>query len=90
MKRLSIFFILLLYLPFMLFAQRGTIFEKTYRVRSERRYRAVAGLSMGGGDTIFYALHHPEMFATAALLSASTGNWEFEQFKQRTKLFIQY
>ena len=59
--------------------------EKTYRVRSERRYRAVAGLSMGGGGTIFYALHRPDMFAAAAPLSASTGNWDLEQFKQRTR-----
>ncbi|MDR1602400.1 MAG: esterase family protein, partial [Tannerella sp.] len=50
--------------------------EATYRVRSERRYRAIAGLSMGGGGTIFYALHHPEIFAAAAPLSATTGsNW---------------
>ena len=59
--------------------------EKTYRVRSERRYRAVAGLSMGGGGTIFYALHQPDVFAAAAPLSAATGNWDFEQFRQRTK-----
>jgi enterochelin esterase-like enzyme len=57
--------------------------EKTYRVRKERRYRAVAGLSMGGGGTVFYALHRPDMFAAAAPLSASTGNWDFEQFKSR-------
>ena len=57
--------------------------EKTYRVRSERRYRAVAGLSMGGGGTIFYALHQPDMFAAAAPLSASTGSWDIEQFKER-------
>lgn len=57
--------------------------EKTYRVRSERRYRAVSGLSMGGGGTIFYALHHPELFAAAAPLSASTGSWDIEQVKQR-------
>ena len=55
--------------------------EKTYRVRSERRYRAISGLSMGGGGTIFYALHRPNLFAAAAPLSASTGNWSFEQFK---------
>ena len=58
--------------------------EKTYRVRTDRRYRAVAGLSMGGGGTIFYALHRPDMFAAAAPLSASTGNWDLEQFKQRS------
>ena len=57
--------------------------EKTYRVRSDRHCRAVAGLSMGGGGTIFYALHQPDMFAAAAPLSASTGNWDLEQFKQR-------
>jgi enterochelin esterase-like enzyme len=57
--------------------------EKTYRVRSERRYRAVSGLSMGGGGTIFYTLHHPDLFAAAAPLSASTGNWEYEQYKNR-------
>jgi enterochelin esterase-like enzyme len=45
--------------------------EKTYRIRSEKQFRAVAGLSMGGGGTIIYALHHPEMFASACPLSAS-------------------
>jgi enterochelin esterase-like enzyme len=45
--------------------------EKTYRVRAEKQYRAVAGLSMGGGGTVLYALHHPEMFASACPLSAS-------------------
>lgn len=57
--------------------------EKTYRVRAERRYRAVAGLSMGGGGTVFYALHHPEIFAAAAPLSAATGSWNLEQAKSR-------
>jgi enterochelin esterase-like enzyme len=45
--------------------------EKTYRIRSEKQYRAIAGLSMGGGGTTIYALHHPEMFASACPLSAS-------------------
>jgi len=57
--------------------------EKTYRVRSERRYRAVSGLSMGGGGTIFYALHRPDLFAAACPLSASTGSWNIDQVKQR-------
>jgi len=57
--------------------------EKTYRVRAERRYRAISGLSMGGGGTIFYSLHHPEMFAAAVPLSASTGSWELGQLKAR-------
>jgi enterochelin esterase-like enzyme len=49
--------------------------EKTFRVRSERRYRAVSGLSMGGGGTIYYAMRHPEMFAAAAPMSATTSAW---------------
>ena len=60
--------------------------EKTYRVRTERRYRAISGLSMGGGGTLFYSLHHPEMFAAAAPLSASTGNWDLQQAMSRVDL----
>lgn len=47
--------------------------EKTYRAKTERRYRAIAGLSMGGGGTFMYALHQPEMFSSACPLSAATG-----------------
>jgi enterochelin esterase-like enzyme len=59
--------------------------EKNYRTRTDRRYRAVAGLSMGGGGTITYTLHRPDLFAAAAPLSASTGAWDFEKFKSDTK-----
>ena len=38
--------------------------EKKYRIKGEKRFRAVAGLSMGGGSFI-YALHHPEFFSSA-------------------------
>jgi enterochelin esterase-like enzyme len=58
--------------------------EKTYRVRADKRYRAIAGLSMGGGGTIAYALHRPDWFAAAAPLSAATG-LDFEKFKSDTK-----
>lgn len=47
--------------------------EKTYRTKTDKRYRAIAGLSMGGGGTFMYALHHPELFAAACPLSASVG-----------------
>jgi len=47
--------------------------EKTYRIKREKRYRAVSGLSMGGGGTFMYALHHPELFSSACPLSASCG-----------------
>ncbi len=47
--------------------------EKQYRIKGEKRYRAVSGLSMGGGGTFMYALHHPELFSSACPLSASCG-----------------
>ncbi len=45
--------------------------EKTYRIKGEKRYRAVAGLSMGGFGTLIYALKYPQLFAAAAPLSAA-------------------
>ncbi len=57
--------------------------EKTYRIKNEKRYRAVAGLSMGGGGSFMYALHHPEMFSSACPLSAYIGPLSIEQFKRR-------
>lgn len=47
--------------------------EKKFRIKGEKRFRAIAGLSMGGGGSFMYALHHPELFSSACPLSASTG-----------------
>jgi len=47
--------------------------EEKYRIKSEKRYRAVSGLSMGGGGTFYYALHRPDLFSSACPLSAATG-----------------
>ena len=59
--------------------------EKTYRVKTEKRYRAVAGLSMGGDGTFTYALHHPELFAAACPLSAGTGPISLDSARARLK-----
>ena len=56
--------------------------EKEYRVKSEKRYRAISGLSMGGGGTFVYALHHPEMFSSACPLSASCGPLSLDDAKK--------
>ncbi len=45
--------------------------EKTYRVRAQKRFRAVAGLSMGGLGALLFVGKHPELFAAAAPLSAA-------------------
>ena len=55
--------------------------EKTYRIKGEKRYRAVSGLSMGGGGTFMYALHHPELFSSACPLSASCGPLSMDDMK---------
>jgi enterochelin esterase-like enzyme len=55
--------------------------EKKYRVKGEKRFRAISGLSMGGGGTFVYALHHPELFSSACPLSAATGFLTLEDAK---------
>lgn len=45
--------------------------EKTYRCRSEKRFRSIAGLSMGGFGALLYAFHYPELFNASAALSAA-------------------
>jgi enterochelin esterase-like enzyme len=55
------------------FSELMPFIEKTYRTKNEKRYRAVAGLSMGGGGSFMYALHRPDLFSAACPLSAATG-----------------
>jgi len=44
--------------------------EKKYRIKTEKKYRGIAGLSMGGYGTLIYALKYPRLFGAAAPLSA--------------------
>lgn len=44
--------------------------EKIYRIKSEKHYRGIAGLSMGGYGSLIYALKYPDLFAAAAPLSS--------------------
>jgi len=57
--------------------------EKTYRIKADKHYRAISGLSMGGDGTFTYTLHHPELFAAACPLSAGTGPLTIEDAKTR-------
>jgi len=61
--------------------------EKTYRIKNEKRFRAIAGLSMGGGGSFMYAMHHPELFSSACPLSAYTGPLTIDQLKDQLKSF---
>ncbi len=57
--------------------------EKTYRIKADKHYRAIAGLSMGGDGSFTYALHHPELFSSACPLSAGTGPLTLDIAKTR-------
>lgn len=54
--------------------------EENYRAKTGKRNRAIAGLSMGGGGTVVYASHHPEMFIAAYTMSG--------YFKRQDELFF--
>lgn len=58
--------------------------EKNYRAKNDKRYRAVAGLSMGGGGSLMYALHRPELFSSSCPLSAYIGPLSLAEAKTRT------
>ena len=45
--------------------------EKTYRVKKDKAYRAIAGLSMGGFHSLFISINHPDMFDYVGLFSAA-------------------
>lgn len=59
--------------------------EKQYRIKADKRFRAVAGLSMGGDGSFTYALHHPELFSAACPLSAGTGPLTLEEATARIR-----
>jgi enterochelin esterase-like enzyme len=55
--------------------------EKTYRIESGPRNRALAGLSMGGGHTLRTITMHPDQFGyvgiwSAGLFGGATDDWE--------------
>ncbi len=57
--------------------------EGQYRIKKEKRYRAISGLSMGGGGSFMYALHRPELFSSAAPMSAYVGPLTKEDLEQQ-------
>jgi enterochelin esterase family protein len=45
--------------------------EREYPVRKDRDGRAIAGLSMGGAESLYTGLNHPDQFAWVASMSAA-------------------
>lgn len=47
--------------------------EKRFRVKKDKAYRAMAGLSMGSFQTQYCCFNHPELFDYIGVFSGSTG-----------------
>lgn len=46
--------------------------EKQYRIRSNKEFRAIAGLSMGGNGALLLSMRHPGLFSSCVAMSAGT------------------
>ncbi len=55
------------------FAELIPFIQKEFRTIADKQHRAVSGLSMGGGGSAGYALHHPELFSSACPMSGALG-----------------
>jgi enterochelin esterase-like enzyme len=62
--------------------------ETHYRIRPGRENRAIAGLSMGGGQTLRIATTHPDEFAYVAIWSAGLFGGNAEDFEKRNESFF--
>jgi enterochelin esterase-like enzyme len=67
--------------------------EGEYRIKADRQHRAVAGLSMGGGGTTWYAINHSGMFSSAYAMSALMGmvddSWISRDPDARRRVFME-
>jgi enterochelin esterase-like enzyme len=64
------------------------LIEKQYRVLPGRDNRAIAGLSMGGGQTLRTIVSQPDQFAYAAIWSAGVNPQTTADFEQRAASFL--
>jgi enterochelin esterase family protein len=75
--------------------------DKNYRTRASKRYRAIAGLSMGGYHSLYISANQPDDFNYVGLFSAAIGRMDqgkskiydnleeklIAQFQQRPRLY---
>lgn len=55
--------------------------ESHFKVKSGKKYRSIAGYSMGGGASMVYGLHHPEMFNVVYGMSSYLRSQKLEFLK---------
>lgn len=52
--------------------------DASFRTLSDQKNRAIAGLSMGGGQAIRIGFAHPDLFGTVATFSGGSGRGSFD------------
>ena len=62
--------------------------EKNFRALADRENRAIAGLSMGGGQTLRVATSHPDKFAYVAVWSAGVNPQAAADFEKRSAAYL--
>jgi enterochelin esterase family protein len=62
--------------------------EKTFRVKASPSDRALAGLSMGGGQTLRVLTTSPEQFAYFGVWSAGLSGGNAEEWEKRNEAFL--
>ena len=55
--------------------------ESTYRVKTDKNSRAIAGLSMGGFHSAYISMNNPDLFGYVGLFSAALVDLSDEQMK---------
>jgi enterochelin esterase family protein len=62
--------------------------EKHYRVLATRENRALAGLSMGGGQTLRTTVSNPDKFAYVGVWSAGVNDQRLPDFEKQSASFL--
>lgn len=61
--------------------------ETKYHGMGDKRYRAIMGLSMGGGGSTVYCQHHPHMFSSCYAMSAWLRQDKVGEANHKDKLY---
>jgi enterochelin esterase family protein len=64
------------------------VVEKTYRVKAGPENRALAGLSMGGGQTLRVLATHPDQFGYFAIWSAGIFGGNADEWEKNNEAFL--
>jgi enterochelin esterase family protein len=63
------------------------LIDRNFRTLKRRRFRAIAGLSMGGGQALQIGFTNPDIFGSIGILSAYPWNFDMQTFYNRQEDF---